>query len=261
MDTDTHNDRRFAAALPAVLHHGGADFPCSARDLGREGVLLVGELPDPDAPDLEVTVRTPTGDLELRLQARLAFYRKDGADAPAKLALQFQELAGEQREKLDLMLSRVLEGMAPAGLDSLSRGATVAKVRQVLSAIPVAHRIALARRAQAREREFLKHDTDPLVLESLVRNPNIVLPEIVALARMPHLLPTTVEIMANDPRWANSDEVKILLATHPRATFSTTDKLVSRLPDLLLQRVIHRPGLHPAVREKVMRRLSRKHRG
>lgn len=261
MDKDTQTDRKYAAALPAVLHCGDLDLECRAQDLGREGVLLVGDLPRPDQPEMGLTLRSAGGDLTVYARGRLTFFTRDEANAQSRLGMQFVQLDDAQRQALDLLLSRVVEGRAPAGLESLSRGAPVAEVRDVLSKIPVAHRVALARRAQANERQFLRHDPDPHVLESLVRNPNIVLPEIIALARTPLLLPSTVEIMAGDPRWASSDELKLLLATHPRATFSTVDRMVARLGDNMLQRVIHRPGLNPAVREKVMRKLSRKNRG
>jgi hypothetical protein len=253
--------QRFAASLPAVLHERGRDYPCDALNLSRTGVLLVGALPEPGSPDVELTLQTPTADLELRLFARLAHRGRDDESGETKLGVQFLNLDPSQAEAIDQMVARVVEGMAPAALDGLDRGASLAECRAALEKIPLAHRIILARRAQVREREVLRHDADPQVLEALARNPSIVLPEIIALLRMHSLLPSTVEIIANDSRWAHSDEARILVATHPRASFTTADRAVARLSDMLLQRVVHRPGLNPAVREKVMRRLSRKHRG
>ena len=51
------------------------------------------------------------------------------------------------------------------------------------------------------------------------------------------------------------------IATHPRVTFTTADKVVNRLNDLALARLIRRPGLHRGVKQKLMVKLSRKHRG
>lgn len=254
----THH--RFGAALPASLRLRGRAFSCSALDLSRGGVLLVGEFPEPDAPEVELTVTTPGGDLELHTSARVAYFGRDEQSGQTRLGVQFTALHGSQCETLEALVSRVVEGMAPPALKEISDGASVSEIREALAKISLAHRISLARRSHAKEREFLRQDTDPQVLEGLVRNPNITLPEIIALTRNPNLLPSTVDIIAKDRRWARNDEVKIQVATHPRVTFETADKVVSGISDLLLQRVIHRPGLHPAVREKIMRRLSRKRR-
>ena len=99
------------------------------------------------------------------------------------------------------------------------------------------------------------------MLEALARNPNTNLPEIKALLRRTDLLPSTLEIIATDVRWLHDDEVKIQVATHHRVTFTTADKVVNRLNDLAIGRLIQRPGLQPGVKQKLMTRLSRKHRG
>jgi hypothetical protein len=91
-----------------------------------------------------------------------------------------------------------------------------------------------------------------------VRNPNILLPEILALARVRHLSPATVTWMAEDPRWAANEELKILLATHPRVTFATAEKLVTTMSEAALRRVIRRPGLQQGVRKRLMAKFSKK---
>jgi hypothetical protein len=252
---------RFLAALPASLRCGEKELPCEAFNLSRSGVLLIGNLPQPEEPDLEVRITTPSGDLELRALARVVHAQSDPASGESKLGLQFSQLEPAQNETIDLLVARIVEGMAPAALDTLPRGASATRTREALKKIPVPHRVALARRGQAREREILRQDPDPHVLDALARNPRITLPEIIALARLPHLLPSTIETMAADPRWKLNDEVRIMLATHPRASFATADRIVSGMSEVVLQRALHRPGLNPGVREKLMTRLSRKHRG
>jgi hypothetical protein len=255
------DEARFAASFPAVVHIGDLEHPCLALDLSRSGALVIGDLPEPDESELELSVRTPAGDREVRVAARVAYAGEHERTGKRRLGLQFGDLSDAQREALDALISRAAEGMAPASLEELNDGASLIEIREALSRIPLAHRVALARRALPRDRGFLRHDPEPQVLEALARNPSMVLPEIITLTRNPTLLPSTLEIIANDPRWAQSDELKIQIATHPRTTFMVADRVVARLGDLVLQRVIHRPGLHPAVREKVMRRLARKNRG
>jgi hypothetical protein len=257
---DKRDDHRFGTSLRATLRFRGRVFACSALDLSRGGALLVGEFPEPDGAEVDLTVSTPGGDLELQTGARVAYVQHDGESGQTKLGVQFPALQAAQRETLESLISRVVEGMAPPSLQELQEGASEAEIRSALARIPLAHRVSLARRAHSKEREILRNDADPAVLEGLARNPNITLPEIIILTRMQNLLPSTVEIIAKDQRWSRSDELKIQVATHPRASFEVVDKLISGISDVLLQRVIHRPGLNPAVREKVMRRLTRTRR-
>jgi hypothetical protein len=246
------------ASLPARLLHEGKEHPCVARDLGRSGVLLIGELPTPASPDVEAIISTPTGDLELRVTAALVHAQRDEEEGETKLGLQFQDLTAKQKETVETMVYRVMEGMAPAALAALPKKASAGEIRQALNNIPIPHRIMLARRGQLDERATIRHDGNPDVLDALARNPNILLPEILALARVRHLAPATVTLMSEDPRWAGNEELKLLLATHPRATFQTADKIASSLSDLALQRLLRRSGLQPGVRKKLMAKLAHK---
>lgn len=254
-------DSRFLAALPAVLLLDGAEHPCSALDLSRSGVLLIGDLPEPSQPDVEVRICTSGGDLEVRVLTRLAHVGHDAESGETKLGLQFLYLTEEQTKTVEAMVSRVMEGMAPAALETLPRSATHAEVQAALLKTPLAHRIALAMRGQSREREILRMDPTPPVLEALARNPGLTLPEAISLARLPQLLPSTLEIMAEDERWKRSEELHMMIACHPRVTFMTADRVTSAMSELTIQRLLQRPGLHAAVRDKLMRKLSRKHRG
>jgi hypothetical protein len=64
--------------------------------------------------------------------------------------------------------------------------------------------------------------------------------------------------MAEDLRWTGNEELKILLATHPRVTFATAEKIVSSMSEAALQRLLRRSGLQPGVRKKLQAKLSRK---
>jgi hypothetical protein len=252
---------RFRAALPAVLHHDGEDLPCAADDLSRSGVLLHGKMVVPTNPDVETTISTPTGDRTVRVAGRVMHAHSEPDSEDVRLGVQFESLSGEQAETVDLIVSRVVEGMAPAALDGIDPRAPLAEIRAALGKITAAHRVSLAARCGPKERAILKHDPDPHVLEALVRNPNVNLPEVKALVRRSDLLPSTLEIVASDLRWRGDEELKIAIATHQRVTFTTADKVVRHLSDLAIGRLIQRPGLQPGVKQKLMIRLSRKHRG
>jgi hypothetical protein len=251
-------DERFKASLPARLIHEGRELHCTAYDLSRNGVLLTGRLPSPESPDVEAIISSAAGDLELRVTAMLVHVQRSEKDGLTKLGLQFQELTAKQTKTVEAMVCRVMEGMAPAALAALSKKASAGEIRQALNDIPLPHRIMFARRGQLKERAIIRHDSSPEVLEALARNPNILLPEILALARVRHLAPATVTLISEDPRWAGNEELKLLLATHPRVTFQTADRIASSLGELALQRLLRRSGLQPGVRKKLMAKLAHK---
>jgi hypothetical protein len=247
---------RFTAGTPAVLHDEGRDYACTAVSLSRTGVLLVGQLPWPATPAVDVTIRSAPGDVKVNLSGNVVHVLQDEESGETRIGLEFHELDENNLLGLELLISRVVEGMAPASLETLPPGAAPRMVREALELIPVAHRIALAGRAQLRERRFLRQDTTLQVLEGLARNPNISLAEIKDLARLHQILPTTVEVMAEDRRWMNDEEMQILLATHPRVALELAEKVIARMKDRTLRKLIRNPGLNPTIKERLLRRFS-----
>lgn len=248
---------RFHAGLPAVLLEGDAERSCTAHDLSRTGVLLVGEFPRPAGGEVEFIVRSLAGDLEQRFAGRTTRVESGEKPGELRIALEFLSLGAEQKKSLEVLLARVMEGMAPAPLESLVPGAPSHEVRKVLDAVPVPHRIALAARAGPREREFLRQDGNPQVLEALARNPNLLLAEARALAASAALLPSTLEVLASDPRWSKDEELRIAVASHPRVSVPVAERLIAGLAGPALRKLLARPSLLPTLRDKVVKKLAR----
>ncbi len=100
-------------------------------------------------------------------------------------------------------------------------------------------------------------DSHLQVLDALARNPNLLLHEIVSLLRMPRLLPHTLATISKDSRWGNHEQVNVLIATHRNTPLPVAEETVSRLRLPVLQKVIQAPGLHAAIKAKLLRRLGR----
>jgi hypothetical protein len=249
---------RFQAGIPAELHYEGKDYPCVGRSLSRTGILLVGHVPWPSEPEVPFSLRTASGDLQLELVGRVVHAFRSEDDGEMRLGLQFDQLDDKRRATLESLINRVTEGVAPAPLEMLPRGATPRQVREALDSIPVAHRISLAARAQLKERRFLNEDSNLQVMEGLARNPNISAQEIRELARRPNLLPSTLDLIANDRRWFNDEELKIILVTHPRTKLAIAEEIVARMSDRSLKKVLRSPGLHPTLKSKLLARFSGK---
>jgi hypothetical protein len=164
---------RFSAGVEAVLHAGGEDLVCRAHNVSRSGALLTGSLPSIQSETVGVTFRLPVGDFSLRLPGRVVRCLDDDENGSVSLGLEFQDLGEEDREGLEVLIARIMEGGHPGPIELLKPGATSQEIRDALEQVPIAHRIALAFRANLREREILLKDTRPPVLEALARNPNL----------------------------------------------------------------------------------------
>ncbi len=254
-DDSQRGKSRFLAGLSAVLHTAGRDYTCVALDINRDGIMLAGDFPPPEDPDVRITVSSSAGDLVLQATGHVAYVRPDEEN---HLGLHFEGLDDSQRSTLESLIARVIEATAPAAMARLERGATEEEVCKALHTMPVAHRIQLAMRANPKEREFLFQDEDLQVLESLTRNPTVTMPEIVSMVRRAKILPSTLDLVARDHRWAGNEELKILIATHPRVSVPTALRLVDTLTDIGLRKVIRKPGVHPVVRQRILDRVPSK---
>ena len=244
---------RFAAGLPAVLHLQKNDYECVAYNLSRSGALVVGRFPSLAGYRVEVTIRHPQGGLSVRLAGRVV--RAEHEEGDDHLALEFMELDAAKQDKLEILLARVIEGLSPAPIEALRPGAPVHEVRRALEQVPLPHRISLATRATPREREFLCQDMHPQVLEALVRNPNLRLPEARSLATVPHLQPSTLELLSRDTRWVNDEEINCAIVAHPRTPLVLAMKIVDKLKPPAIKKLIQRPGVPPSIRTQLQRRL------
>jgi hypothetical protein len=253
-----HRSSRFQAGLPATVEVDGRDFDCVAHNLSRTGTLLAGQFPPPAAPEIRLTLRSPAGDLRLSLAARGVRCEASVAAGGTELAVEFVAVSSVERETLEALIARVIEGQTPAALEGLPDDATPQQIRAALGKVPLAHRIQLALRAQAKERALMMHDPHPQVIDAVARNPHVLRQEILALLRMPLLLPHTIEAIAKDPRWTGSEEIAVLVVTHRNTPQPTAERILAGMPPSSLQKVIQASGLSPALREKVLKRLPRR---
>ncbi len=248
---------RFLAGLPAVLTWEGDDYVCLAGDLSRSGVLLTGNLPSSSGPLVTVSLSSVAGDLRLTAVGQVARVIEDHENGEVRLGVTFDELTDRQRETLESLVARVVEGVSPAALESLPPDAQPRQIREALERIPVAHRASVAARGAVREREIMLHDSDPQVLDALARNPNLTPPEARVLLRARQLLPRTLQHLARDGRWTGSDEFKLHIACHPNAPLAVAERLVEGLSPDGRRRALVQPGLNPTLRMKLGQKARR----
>jgi hypothetical protein len=172
------------------------------------------------------------------------------------VAIEFLDPAPAERDKLEALVSRVIGSGNPSPFQNIRPGMPPHEVRRALEAIPLSDRMSAAARATTpRDREILRSDGHPLVLQALARNTNLSLDDARALASQPQALPALLEGLGNDGRWRQDDEIKLLLLAHPQLPVGVADALLAGLKTVHVRRLLGRSSLSPLVRAKVMKRL------
>jgi hypothetical protein len=255
MERPSRGASRFLAGLPAELCYHGRAYPCTAHNLSRTGVLLRGSIPWPSDDVVEVAVTSGSGDLELRVRGRVRRVDVEETEEgrSLRIGIEFREIDDDRRSVLEALVARVVEGVSPASIGSLPPDASREQIRDALDKIPLAHKIALASRGEARERELLANDPSPQVIEAIARNPKVLPKEVMNLLRLPHILPSTLEILGRDTRLAQNEEVRILVASHPKASLTLARSIANELTPEGQARLLRRPSVHPTVRNELGR--------
>ena len=257
-DNPSPRANRLHVEVPATVGQGGGhSIECASENLSRTGVLLTGRLTDATVDRVDLTLKTQSGSLKIQLVGRVVRVEPGPTQGERRIAVEFIDMDDGKRDALEVFLSRALESHPPAPLDALKPGASSLEVKKVLESIPLPQRINLAQRAELRQREFLRQDQHPAVLETLVRNSSLTLPEARAIAASAFLQPGTIDLLAGDLRFRNDEELRMLLATHPRVSMPTAEKLTADFVGPQLKRLLARPGLGPLLREKLFRKLTR----
>jgi PilZ domain len=255
-DSPSRQGYRFRIGIPAEVQIDGHAITCEAQNLSRSGVLLVGQFPPIEAETLEVVLKAPTGSLSVHLLGRIIRVKpEEGGDSPS-VALEFVEMDDPRRESLDVLLARMIEAPAATPFDDLKPGAPPQDIKKALEAIPLPQRIALSSRATVKEREYLRSDVNPAILEALVRNPGLTVAEARVIATSTYLLSGTLDALANDPRFKDDEELRIAVASHPRVSMATAEKVTANFKLPQLKKLLAKPGLNQLLREKLFRRTT-----
>ncbi len=256
---DTHRQGyRFKTGVRAELHDNGRIFACEAQNISRSGVLLVGDFPEPQSDTVELALNAPTGSLTVRLKARVIRSQPRAEGREPSLALEFVEMDDSRRDAIEVLVARLLETQAAGPLDGLKPGSPPQEIKAALEAIPLSQRIALSSRTGVKEREYLRFDSNPAVLEALAHNPSLGVVEARALAGSTFLLSGALDSLANNPRFKDDEELRMAIAVHPRVSITTAEKVTANFKVPQIKKLLAKPGLNQILREKLFRRTTQR---
>lgn len=255
-DSPSRQGYRFRIGIPAEVQIDGRAIACEAQNLSRSGVLLVGQFPPIEAETLELVLKAPAGNLTVQLSGRVIRVEPDGDGDGPSVALEFVGMDDSRRETLDVLLARMIQAPAATPFDDLKPGAPPQEIKKALEAIPLPQRIALSSRATVKEREYLRSDIHPAVLEALVRNPGLTVAEARAIATSTYLISGTLDALASDPRFRDDEDLRIAIASHPRVSMATAERVTANFKVPQLKKLLAKPGLNQVLREKLFRRTN-----
>jgi hypothetical protein len=246
---------RFRTGVRVAIGVGAGTIECEAENISRTGLLLVGPVPMPTDDRIELTVTAPIGNLRVPLIGRIIRAEIDPA-AGLRMAIEFIDMDDAARAGLEALLSRLLQTPAAGPFDHLKPNSPPPDIKKALEAIPIPQRISLAARAGPKEREILRLDSQPAVLEALVKNPNLSVSEARLLAASNYLLPGTLDALSSDLRFKDDEDLRITVASHPRVTMATAEKVTLdfRLPQI--KKLLAKPGVNQILREKLIRKSN-----
>jgi hypothetical protein len=195
--------------------------------------------------------------MSIDLAGRIIRVGVDAVSQETQIAIEFLEVDPPKRDALDVFLARLLESHQPGPLENLRPGASHLEVKKALDSIPLPQRMSLAQRADLKQRELLRQDQHPAVLESLVKNPSLTLPEARAIATHLALPASAITLLANDLRFKHDEELRMALATHAKVPPAIAEQLTMEFKPPQIRKLLARPGVPPLLRDKLFRKVTR----
>ena len=248
---------RFRTGISVEIRAGELLFACEALNISRGGALVVGDVQVKPGTTVEFALKAPAGHLTIRLSGKVLRVMPDPDGHGGRAAVKFVDVSDAQRDDLEVLLARILATPATSPLESLKPGAPLMEIKKALDSIPVPRRVALSSRAGAKEREYLRLDTNAAVLDGLARNPGLAVAEARALAGSAYLMPGTLDALVNDPRFKGDHELCVAVAVHPRASIATAEKATADFKPPEIKALLAKSGLNQALRDKLFRRTTR----
>ncbi|MDX1644307.1 MAG: hypothetical protein R3244_08130, partial [Thermoanaerobaculia bacterium] len=123
-----------------------------------------------------------------------------------------------------------------------------------INAMNPRQRAMLATRAGRTERQILLRDKSPLVLESLLNNPQIDSEDVLRIVRSSRVVAPTLQRIAGDARWSSNPEILAVIARHPKTPSVLATRLLPslRTSDLRMMAKMS-SGLREMVRKAALR--------
>ena len=155
-------------------------------------------------------------------------------------------------------LERALRDVPPASAEEFKSAAEeredeFSRVRQMT----FAKRVIYATRAGQTGRTVLLQQPTPMLMLYLCKNPQITMPEVIQIAKMPSIDALVAEYIAKllkgNPQWALSEELKLALVSNAKTPVGTALALMSHLSARSLSALGKVPELRSVLKQAAVR--------
>lgn len=150
----------------------------------------------------------------------------------------------------------LLRACGAPSIASMVRSSAAAILRVRLPELSAGERVTLARAAPAAIIPLLLGDADPRVARALLDNPRTRGEDALAMVDRPEASAEVLKVAADCARFAARDDLRLVIAAHPRTPPVTALKLVNALPASALTRLVASESLPALVRVAATRRLQ-----
>jgi hypothetical protein len=156
------------------------------------------------------------------------------------------------------LLAKLLEKEEPPASEeqedeSAEKGQNIADRIRSLTQV---EKVLLASKADRVERAFLLQDTDPRILLSLLRNPRLMVEEVVRIAKSTHLAYQTAEVIMKTGQWIGNLDVRLALIHNPKTPPPFAMRILATLPDNEVRAIARGAATSMALKQAALRRLQ-----
>lgn len=131
-------------------------------------------------------------------------------------------------------------------------------LHSMLQRMTIFEKVKLARVGNKEARGLLVRDRNKLVAAAAVRSPKVTDNEILAFAKARNVSDEVLRIIARNPDWTRSYQVKLALTANPRTPHQTAIKFLNYLQDRELRGIMKSRDVPTAVSTHARRILHRK---
>lgn len=125
-----------------------------------------------------------------------------------------------------------------------------------LRAMTRTEKLLHAARAERLDRLILVQDADPQVLLALLKNPRLMLDEVVRVAKSATLTYQTAELILKTSQWASSPEVRAALVHNPKTPQTFALRVLPTLPEAEIRAIARGAATSMALKQAALRRLQ-----
>jgi len=138
---------------------------------------------------------------------------------------------------------------------------TTENLYNIVRQLPFHQKIVAAKRGNRAIRALLIQEGNQKILNFVLQNPQISVPEIIQLLKLPTVSQEVIQTIAKNANWAQSEEVRLLLVTHSKTPLPLSLTLLNGLNINNLARLAKSQATKAQIKSTALRLLEQRRKG